>query len=90
MTEMRNMRPRQGDAEVIDFEAALLAACPTERREEVIAEATLLADAFSPEGRAEELQAMASALTQGGGPTDRPRARLLAAALRQLASRLAA
>ena len=89
MTAMRNKRPPRGGAEIIDFEAALLDACPTDRREELIAEATLLADALSPEGRFEELQAMASALTDGDG-ADRPRARLLAAALRQLANRLAA
>lgn len=74
-------------AEVLDFDAALLAACAPELREELIVEAALLAGAFAPEGRAEELRVMAATLTSGAGEdaTDRTRARLLAAALRQLA-----
>ena len=74
-------------AEVLDFEAALLAACAPDLREELVAEAAMLADAFAPEGRAEELRLMAEALSSGvrEEPADRTHARLLAAALRQLA-----
>ncbi len=81
-------KPSPPGAKVLDFDAALLAACPPDLREDVIAEAALLADAFAPEGRAEELRLMAETLTidaREDGP-DRARARLLAAALRQLAS----
>jgi hypothetical protein len=89
MTETRFKNGAGDGAQLIDFDTALLATCPPDRREELIAEAALLADAFAPEGRAEELRAMASALAHGG-EADRTRARLLAAALRELANRLAA
>jgi len=89
MTQLRKTVPRQGGAEVVDFDAVLLAACPAQDREDLIAEAAMLAEAFAPEGRAEELRAMASALARDarGAGLDRPRATLLAAALRKLAGR---
>ncbi|HEY0435921.1 MAG TPA: hypothetical protein VGC92_04730 [Phenylobacterium sp.] len=89
MTQARKIRPRQGGAEVVDFDAALLAACPAQARADLIAEAAMLAEAFAPEGREEELRAMANALARDtcGAGRDRPHARLLAAALRKLADR---
>lgn len=85
----RAVRPHvHGDAEIVDFDTALLDSCSPEIRAELIAEATLLAQAFAPEGRREELESMAAALTSGSrdGDMDRPRARKLAAALRHLAN----
>ena len=80
-------REAPAKAEVVDFEAALLDACPPEQREELMAEAALLADAFSPSGRPEELDAMAATLCAGArdAETDGDHARRLAAALRTLA-----
>ena len=74
---------------VIDFDEALLSACRPELRAELLAEAALLMQAFAPEGRAQQLQSMARTLSLGlqdGGPRDRERSRLLAAALRHLAN----
>lgn len=87
MDPARPTHPSPPTAEVLDFDAALLAASAQDVREDVMAEAMLLADAFAPEGRAEELRLMAAALISGerGDPSDRARARLLAAALRRLA-----
>jgi hypothetical protein len=74
-------------AEVIDFDQALLAAVPSEDRAELIAEAALLAHAFAPEGRIEEILAMAATLAAGARDEemDPARARQLATALRCLA-----
>ena len=74
-------------AKVVNFEDALLGACPPEARAQVLAEAALLADAFAPDGRSEQLTAMAQALTTDGPDPhlDREHARRLAAALRRLA-----
>jgi len=84
----RSTRPQvQDDAEIIDFDEALLQACPTELREALMGEAQLLAQAFAPEGRRAQLESMADALTRGAQSPDmdRGRARRLAAALRGLA-----
>jgi len=74
-------------AEVIDFDEALLDAFAPEVRSRLISEAALLAQAFAPEGRAEELEAMAQTLSSGArdAEMDRRHARGLAAALRRLA-----
>jgi hypothetical protein len=74
-------------ADVLDFDAAFLAACPPDVQEDLMAEAALLADAFAPEGPAGELRAMARTLSTGARDEemDRTRAHQLAAALRRLA-----
>jgi len=87
MDRARNPRPDSPSAEVIDFDDALLASYSEAFRGELLAEAAMLARAFAPEGRREELEAMAHALSHGRRDTqlDRRRARGLAAALRRLA-----
>lgn len=76
-------------AEVVDFDEALMGACPPDLAAELRAEAEILACAFAPEGRRAELEAMAEALSRGShdAAMDRRRARGLAAALRLLARR---
>jgi hypothetical protein len=71
---------------VIDFDEALLDACPENDRRDLLAEAELLARAFAPEKRREELHAMAATLTTGtrDDQLGRAHARRLAAALRRL------
>lgn len=79
--------------EVVDFDDALLQACPMEVRVQLLEEAALLMRAFAPEGRSEDLTAMASTLSAGtkaARPAERARARRLAAALRHLARAMAA
>jgi hypothetical protein len=73
--------------EVIDFDDALLEACPAELRVELMTEASLLAEAFAPEGRGEQLAAMADQMASGvrDAEMDRARSRQLAAAMRRLA-----
>ena len=82
-------QPRQTPpaGEVIDFDAALLHAFSPEMRSRLMSEAALLAQAFAPEGRAEELELMARTLSAGehDGQMDRKHARGLAAALHRLA-----
>jgi hypothetical protein len=74
-------------AEVLDFDEASLATCAPALRAELIAEAAMLVQAFAPEGRAEQVLAMAAALTTGArdDEMDPARARQLATALRCLA-----
>ncbi|HEY8570958.1 hypothetical protein [Phenylobacterium sp.] len=71
----------------MDFDEALLNACSPELRTELLTEASMLAQAFAPEGRAEQLEAMAASLSSGqrDGWMHRARARRMAAALRHLA-----
>ena len=90
MGQARHKPQAHGRAKVVDFDEALLAAAPSELREDLMAEAALLADAFAPEGRGEELRAMAATLSLGARDEemDRSHARRLAAALRILARRL--
>lgn len=73
-------------AEILDFQAALLSACPREERENLLREARLLTYAFAPTGRKSELLAMAEALLLSDRDQDFPRARArkLAAALHVL------
>lgn len=87
MDHARKTRPQAPTAEVVDFDQALLDSYPPELRGELIAEAQMLAQAFAPEGRTEELECMARALSLGRNDADmdRKRARGLAAALRRLA-----
>lgn len=74
-------------AEVLDFDGALLDALPPEVRSQLMSEAALLAQAFAPAGRSEELEIMARTLSAGehDAEMDRKHARGLAAALRRLA-----
>ena len=87
MDYARKPAPQAQSADVVDFDDALLDSYAAELRSELMAEAHMLAQAFAPEGRAEELEAMALALSLGksDGDMDRQRARGLAAALRRLA-----
>ncbi|THD58362.1 hypothetical protein [Phenylobacterium sp.] len=79
--------PRAGDAKVVHFDEALLSACGSDLKAELITEAAMLAEAFAPEGGAGELEAMADALARGtrDATMDRARALKLACALRCLA-----
>jgi len=83
---------RPAGAEVIDFDAALLDARPADQRIELIAEASILAAAFAPKGRAAEIERLARRLENGLSDLEmgRARAKLLAAALRQVARDAAA
>lgn len=74
-------------AEVVQFDDALLDACGPELRAQLLIEAAMLAEAFAPEGRTDQLQAMAATLASGARDEemDRTRARQLACALRCLA-----
>lgn len=77
---------------MIDFDAALLDARPADQRMELIAEASILAAAFAPQGRAREIERLARRLESGLRDLEmgRARAKLLAAALRQVARDAAA
>jgi hypothetical protein len=79
--------PESGQAELVQFDEALLAACGPELRAELLTEAAMLAEAFAPEGRTEQLLAMAATLASGARDEemDRARALKLACALRCLA-----
>jgi len=79
-------------AEVIDFDAVLLDARPADQRIELIAEASILASAFAPQGRAAQIERLARRLERGSRDLEmgRAHARLLAAALRQMARDAAA
>lgn len=74
-------------AEIIDFEAALLAACGPQLRADLLTEAEMLAQAFAPEGHAHDLEAIAQRISSGSRDAEmgRTRARRLVAALRCLA-----
>jgi hypothetical protein len=75
------------EAEILHFDDAVLEACGPALREELMTEAAMLAEAFAPEGRTEELLAMAATLSSGARDQEmnRNRARQLACALRCLA-----
>jgi hypothetical protein len=78
---------RDAGADVVQFDEALLDACGADLRAELLTEAAMLAEAFAPEGRTEQLLAMAQALSSGARSQDMDaaRARRLACALRCLA-----
>jgi hypothetical protein len=82
---------RPAGGEVVDFDAALLNARPPDQKVELIAEASILAAAFAPEGRAAQIERLARQLETGLRDLEvgRARARLLAAALRQVARQAA-
>jgi hypothetical protein len=75
------------EAEIIDFDEALLDHCTPELRSELLTEASMLAQAFAPEGGPDELREMARVLSSGVRDAEmgRARARLLAAALKHRA-----
>jgi hypothetical protein len=76
----------KGPCQVIDFDEALLNACPLDVRTELMAEARLLAGVFAPGGGG-ALERMATQLSAGERDREmqRAHARRLAAALRRLA-----
>ncbi len=78
---------RSAQPDIVHFDDVVLEACGPERREALMTEAALLAQAFAPEGRAEQLRAMAMTLATGARQEkmDRAHARQLACALRCLA-----
>jgi hypothetical protein len=80
-------RRQPAQAQVIDFDDILLESCSAELRADLLTEAAMLAQIFAPEGRGEELTAMAQALSSGARDDvmGRSRALKLAAALRRLA-----
>lgn len=87
---MDRAQPPQGApaaGQVVDFDEAMLDACPADLRTELLTEASMLAQAFAPEGRAEELEALADTLSRGSRDAEmgRAHARQLSAALRRLA-----
>jgi hypothetical protein len=87
---MNRLRPDDQPAcecEVIDFDEALLDACPAEERADLMTEARILAYAFTGSGSAEDLMGMAETLSAGRRDDEmgRAHARKLAAALKRLA-----
>jgi len=78
---------RSTDAEVVQLDDALLEACGPELRGALLTEAAMLAEAFAPEGRSEQLRAMAATLAAGARDADMDDRRILqlACALRCLA-----
>lgn len=82
----RREEPHAG-GDIIDFEQALLDACPAAELNELMTEAEMLADAFAPSRRPAHVAALARSLDAGLRHLDhgRARARRLAAALRRLA-----
>ena len=91
MNEAPRHGGRRSDGEVVDFDAALLAACPPDGLDAVMAEAELLARALAPQGRAAQIEALARDLQSGMRDLEKGRrhAILLAAALRRLARKAA-
>jgi hypothetical protein len=87
MDSVRKPRLQVVTADVVDFDEALLDSYSPDLRSELMAEAAMLAQAFAPEGRIEELEAMAKSLSAGKSDAEmeRKHARGLAAALRRLA-----
>jgi hypothetical protein len=73
--------------EIIDFDEALLAACPPGERARLMTEAAMLAQALAPRGRTTQLEALAQDLQSGVRDLQygRAHARRLAAALRRMA-----
>jgi hypothetical protein len=86
-----NLRPNDDAAtgQIVSFDEALLDTCAPELKAELLGEAQLLIQAFAPDCRCDEVEAMAQALSRGGrdAEMDRERARRLAAALRHISNR---
>jgi hypothetical protein len=91
MTDDRD-RDAATDAEIVQLDDVMLRACPPALRAQLLVEAAMLAEAFAPEGRTEQILAMAATLAAGARDEemDRERARRLACALRCFARGLAA
>lgn len=87
MSEARISENTAKTCEIIDFDGALLKACPAARRADVMMEAELLAGVFAPNRASADLEEMATQLSKGQRDSEmsRAHARLLAAALRHLA-----
>jgi hypothetical protein len=87
MGHARKSETRQESCEVIDFDDALLDACPAEEKAELLTEARIIAKAFAAEGGVEELHEMAETLSTGFREAEmqRTHARKLSAALKRLA-----
>jgi hypothetical protein len=81
-----------GDAEVVQLDDVMLQACGPALRAQLLVEAAMLAEAFAPEGRTEQILAMAATLAAGARDEemDLERARRLACALRCFARGIAA
>jgi hypothetical protein len=86
---MNRARKRDGPTagRVVDFDEALLNACPPTELNELMREAELLAQVFAPRGGAVRLRRLAEQLSRGSrdAEMDRAHARRLAAALKRLA-----
>jgi hypothetical protein len=87
MPQRADRGARRRSANVVDFDEALLDACPPEALAQVMTEAQMLARAFAPDGRARQIEELAGSLQSGVRhlAAGRAHARLLAAALRRLA-----
>jgi hypothetical protein len=88
MNRARQQYTPQEACEIIDFDDALLDACPPEERADLLVEARIVAHAFGDRGDAEELEAIARSLSFGELDREmhRAHARKLAAALKRLAN----
>ena len=73
--------------QIVDFDEAMLDACPAEDRDNLLNEAHLLASVFAPGGTRADLQGIAAQLSGGVRDAEmgRHHARRLAAALKRLA-----
>lgn len=82
-----NSHPKPTACEVIDFDDALLDACPPAEKADLLTEARILAQVFATEGGPSELQDMAQTLSTGvrEAHMERAHARKLSAALKRLA-----
>jgi hypothetical protein len=76
-----------GNGEVVDFDEALLDACPAEERQALMTEANMLAKAFAPHPCVRELETLARKLQSEAAELEagRAHAHRLAAALRRIA-----
>ena len=87
MPNARTSESPQDACQVYDFDSALFAACPPLRKADLMVEAELLASVFAPNRDEAGLERMADQLSAGQRDAEMSRAyaRLLAAALRQMA-----
>ena len=88
MYRARQQQEVRQDCEVIDFDEALLDACPAAERADLLTEARIIAHAFAQTGTAGELEQLAETLSKGAKDSEmaRAHARKLAAALKRLAA----
>jgi hypothetical protein len=82
----RHIGPREA-CEILDFDEAMLDACPAQVRADVMMEAELLVGVFAPDREPERLARMADQLSAGerDAEMNRAHARRLAAALKRIA-----